>query len=110
MVFCGRLYQITRDSHYLDGLKAQYRLLFGQPQKYINNNQMNVFPDAVGPDGFYTYNQGVALEGLTYLVLYGDNYQEYMGELVRLTQGMIEYFRNKDQAKLIMKEYTTGDR
>lgn len=47
--------------------------MFTQPKKYINNNTDNVFPDAVGPDGFYTYNQGMALEGLAYLALFDPN-------------------------------------
>lgn len=47
--------------------------MFTQPKKYINNNTDNVFPDAVGPDEFYTYNQGMALEGLAYLALFDPN-------------------------------------
>lgn len=79
MVFCGRLYQITRDSNYLEALKAQYVLLFGQQGKYINSNQLSLFPESVEPGEFYTYAQGIALEGLAYLILYGDDYKLYMG-------------------------------
>jgi|JI6StandDraft_1071083.scaffolds.fasta_scaffold26626_7 hypothetical protein len=73
MVLAGRLYHLNKQDKHLSTLKAQYKLMFTQPKKYINNNTDNVFPDAVGPDGFYTYNQGMALEGLAYLALFDPN-------------------------------------
>lgn len=78
MVLAGRLYRLVKQPKYLTVLKAQYRLMFKQASKYINNNTANVFPDAVGPDGYYTYNQGMALEGLAYLALFDrENAIEY---------------------------------
>jgi hypothetical protein len=39
---------------------------------------MDIFPDAVGPGGYYTYNQGMALEGLAYLIIFdSQNALEY---------------------------------
>ena len=102
MVLAGRLYDVTKEPKYLQTAKRQQWLLFQQAGKYINNNSLDIFPDGVGPNGFYTYNQGLALEGLSYLVKYGDISEFSLKQLSRLINGMINYFHDKSQRKLIM--------
>ena len=37
------------------------------------------------------------------MLIYGQDKQKYMDDLVKLTNGMIDHFRNKSQPKLIMR-------
>lgn len=109
-MLCARLYEITKEKDYGLAAEVHYKLLFCQEGKYINNSGgRDIFPDAEGPNDFYSYNQGVALEGLAYMLKYAQDKERYMNDLVRLTNGMIDHFRDKDQPKFIMKEFSRGD-
>lgn len=104
----GRLYINTNKTEYLTALYRQYRFLFLQPRKYINNNTLGLFPDAIGPDGFFTYNQGMALEGLAYLAVFDPlNGSEFITQFARMVNGFTSIFRRN---KHICLELTVGSR
>lgn len=69
MAFAGRFLVLDQDSVMLDILKSQYDLLFCQG-KFIENPGLLVFPDGPGPDGIWTYNQAMVIEGLAYLTVF----------------------------------------
>lgn len=47
-----------------------------QPGKFINIGDVNVFPDYIEGGDYYTYNQGIALEGLAHLAVFDVNNTE----------------------------------
>lgn len=70
MVLGARLFSLQKDAKYLLTLKAQYQLLFRREGRYINHTPENIFPDSSDGGEFYTYNQGMAMEGLAYLIVF----------------------------------------
>jgi hypothetical protein len=90
-------------------MRMQYKHLFLQPGKYINNNTFDVFPDGeYERDGFYTYNQGLALEGLAYLAVFDQaKSTEYVSQFARMVNGFTNFFTTN---KHICRELNGGTR
>ena len=109
MAFAGKLFDVTGNPRHLQAAERQQWLLFQQSAKYINNNTMDIFPDAEGAFGFYSYNQGTAFEGLAYLVKHGSISTFSLTQISRLINGTVGFFRNPRLNTLIMIDPEYGN-
>lgn len=88
MAFVGRFLVLDQDSVMLDILKTQYEMLFCKG-RFIDN-PINIMPDGPDPEGFWTYNQAMVLEGLAYLAVFDSGSSDnYLKQLNRVTNGTI---------------------
>jgi hypothetical protein len=108
MAFAGRFLVLDQDSVMLDILKSQYDLLFCQG-KFIENPGLLVFPDGPGPDGIWTYNQAMVIEGLAYLAVFdSEKTDTYLKQIARVVNGSIKEFKSVVSPKLIMREHESN--